>query len=175
MTGRDGRVLIRVGLLRNNAGEHGADTRGRYRAALKTRRLRQIELEIRIETRCRPSSEPRLSRIFAAPKSRMGEARGGKQARGTPCSFTAVRKRDPPPRVALRADASMKVAGLAARAVSSPNEFIASSLTLLTRTNELEVPSQPGPIPNHGAGLRQVHTHTHTYLCVHACPTFTRA
>jgi len=37
MTGRDGRVLIRVGLLRNNAEEHGADTRGRYRAAPKTR------------------------------------------------------------------------------------------------------------------------------------------
>lgn len=51
--------------------------------------------------------------------------------------------------------------GLAARAVSSPNEFIASSLTLLTRANELEVPSHPGPMPGHGDGAprsRQVHT-----------------
>jgi len=42
---------------------------------------------------------------------------------------------------------------LAACAVSSPNEFIASSLTLLTRANELEVPSHPGPIPNRGGAM----------------------
>ena len=52
---------------------------------------------------------------------------------------------------------------LAARAVSSPNEFIASSLTLLTRANELEVPSHPGPIPNHiGATVVPPGIHTCT-------------
>ena len=50
---------------------------------------------------------------------------------------------------------------LAARAVSSPNEFIASSLTLLTRANELEVPSHPGPIPNH-IGVTMVPPGIHT-------------
>jgi len=49
------------------------------------------------------------------------------------------------------------------RTVSSPNEFIASSLTLLTRANELEVPSHPGPIPNHiGATMVPPGIHTCT-------------
>lgn len=73
---------------------------------------------------------------------------------------------------------------LAARAVSSPNEFIASSLTLLTRANELEVPSHPGPIPNHigahGGSARYTHLYTRVSdlytdvsvcanVCVRAC------
>lgn len=71
---------------------------------------------------------------------------------------------------------------LAARAVSSPNEFIASSLTLLTRANELEVPSHPGPIPHwsHGGSARYTHLYTrvwslrgcervHEYMCACAC------
>jgi len=83
-----------------------------------------------------------------------------------------IHGRDPPPRVALRADASMKVGGLVARAVSSPNEFIASSLTLLTRANELEVPSQPGSCTEPRRRPRCAPpSGTHTRVC----PTSARA
>jgi len=76
MTRRDGRVLIRVGLLRNNAGEHGADGR-RYGEPRDKSNWKSESRHVAVST-------------LAHSLARRGEARRGEETRGGTCSFTAA-------------------------------------------------------------------------------------